>query len=145
MAHIKVTRRSMRPEEWITLRFGWLKRYIYKEKHEIDIKEIFGEEIIVPTLPFPKMSLKDVYQELEERYGYKAEESEKDLYCKYLDKEHGWVCLQLGAFHKSSSGKKGSTGIEYVWLNYFDRIPENAKYFVSMKNHGLEKGGADNE
>ena len=36
MAHIKVTRRSMRPEEWINLRFGWLKRYIYKEKHEID-------------------------------------------------------------------------------------------------------------
>ncbi len=36
MAHIKVTRRSMRPEEWINLRFGWLKRYIYKEKCEID-------------------------------------------------------------------------------------------------------------
>ena len=77
--------------------------------------------------------------------GYKAEESEKDLYCQYLDKEHGWVCLKLGEFHKASSGKKGSTGIEYVWLNYFDRLPENAKYFVSMKNHGLEKGGACNE
>lgn len=25
----------MRPEEWITLRFGWLKRHIYKEKNEI--------------------------------------------------------------------------------------------------------------
>lgn len=25
----------MRPEEWIQLRFGWLKRYIYSEKHEI--------------------------------------------------------------------------------------------------------------
>lgn len=25
----------MRPEEWITLRFGWLKRYIYREKIEI--------------------------------------------------------------------------------------------------------------
>ncbi len=35
MAHIKVVRRSMRPEEWVTLRFGWLKRYIYKEKNEI--------------------------------------------------------------------------------------------------------------
>ena len=35
MAHIKVVRRSMRPEEWITLRFGWLKRHIYKEKNEI--------------------------------------------------------------------------------------------------------------
>jgi len=36
MAHIKVTRRSMRPEEWVALRFGWLKRYIYNEKYEID-------------------------------------------------------------------------------------------------------------
>lgn len=36
MAHIKVVRRSMRPEEWIDLRFNWLKRFIYKEKFEID-------------------------------------------------------------------------------------------------------------
>ncbi len=35
MAHIKVVRRSMRPEEWTDLRFGWLKRYIYDEKWEI--------------------------------------------------------------------------------------------------------------
>ena len=36
MAHIKVERRSMRPEEWIKLRFGWLKREIYSEKYEIE-------------------------------------------------------------------------------------------------------------
>ena len=36
MAHIKVVRRSMRPEEWTDLRFGWLKRYIYDEKFEIE-------------------------------------------------------------------------------------------------------------
>ena len=35
MAHIKVVRRSMRPEEWTDLRFGWLKRHIYKDKWEI--------------------------------------------------------------------------------------------------------------
>ena len=35
MAHIKVVRRSMRPEEWTDLRFGWLKRYIYSSKREI--------------------------------------------------------------------------------------------------------------
>lgn len=40
MAHIKVERRSMRPEEWTDLRFGWLKRYIYREKWEIDNLEI---------------------------------------------------------------------------------------------------------
>lgn len=36
MAHIKVVRRSMRPEEWTDLRFGWLKRYVYNEKWEIE-------------------------------------------------------------------------------------------------------------
>lgn len=36
MAHIKVVRRSMRPEEWTDLRFGWLKRYIYDNKWEIE-------------------------------------------------------------------------------------------------------------
>ena len=36
MAHIKVVRRSMRPEEWTDLRFGWLKRYVYEEKFEIE-------------------------------------------------------------------------------------------------------------
>ncbi len=40
MAHIKVERRSMRPEEWTDLRFGWLKRYIYNEKWEVENLEI---------------------------------------------------------------------------------------------------------
>ncbi len=36
MAHINVVRRSMRPEEYTDLRFGWLKKHVYKEKVEID-------------------------------------------------------------------------------------------------------------
>ena len=47
------------------------------EEWKDDIKNIFGTEIKVPTLPFPKMTLKDVYKELEERYGYVVPESEK--------------------------------------------------------------------
>lgn len=35
MAHVKVVRRSMRPEEWTDLRFNWLQRGIYEEKEEI--------------------------------------------------------------------------------------------------------------
>ena len=34
------------------------------------IAEITGEELVVPTLPFPRMKLSDVYAELEARYGY---------------------------------------------------------------------------
>ncbi len=41
------------------------------------IKEVFGLEIKVPTLPFPKMALRDVYKELEKRYGYVVPEEEK--------------------------------------------------------------------
>ena len=36
MAHIKVVRRSLRPEEWTDLRFGWLKRHVYNQKWEIE-------------------------------------------------------------------------------------------------------------
>ncbi len=43
-----------------------------KEKHGDEIVELFGEEyaVTVPTLPFPRMKLADVYRELEARYGY---------------------------------------------------------------------------
>ena len=40
MAHIKVVRRSMRNEEWVSLRFGWLKKHIYDEKFEITTLQI---------------------------------------------------------------------------------------------------------
>ena len=49
-----------------------------KESMGDKIKEIFGIDIIVPTLPFPTMTLKDVYSELETRYGYIVDESEKN-------------------------------------------------------------------
>ena len=43
-----------------------------KEKHGDKIVELFGEEyaVTVPSLPFPRMKLADVYRELEARYGY---------------------------------------------------------------------------
>ena len=43
-----------------------------KDKHGDEIVALFGEEyeVKVPTLPFPRMKLADVYRELEERYGY---------------------------------------------------------------------------
>ena len=40
------------------------------EKHGEAIKELYGLDLTVPTLPFPRMKLADVYAELEERYGY---------------------------------------------------------------------------
>ena len=47
------------------------------DKHGEAIKELYGLEVIVPTLPFPRMKLKDVYAELEERYGFKVPDEVK--------------------------------------------------------------------
>ena len=37
MAHVKVVRRSMRPEEWTDLRFVWLQRGIYEDNLKLQI------------------------------------------------------------------------------------------------------------
>ena len=48
-----------------------------KERYGEDIKRLFDVDIVVPSKPFPVMKLCDVYDELEKRYGYQADESEK--------------------------------------------------------------------
>ena len=54
-------------EELLTYALGQVK-----EKHGDKIVELYGPEyeVIVPSLPFPRMKLADVYKELEARYGY---------------------------------------------------------------------------
>ena len=47
------------------------------EKHGEEIKAQYGLEVIVPTLPFPRMKLADVYAELEARYGFKVPDEVK--------------------------------------------------------------------
>ena len=41
-----------------------------KEKYGDKIQELFGREVIIPTKPFPRMKLKDLYQELHDRYSF---------------------------------------------------------------------------
>ena len=48
-----------------------------KEKFGDDIKNIFDIDLVVPQVPFPVVSLKDLYRDLEEMYGYKVDDSEK--------------------------------------------------------------------
>lgn len=68
-----------------------------KEKYEKEIKELFNVEIIVPTKPFPKIKLEELYKILEKEYGYKMNyedvgdmnaESEK-LASKYVKEKYG--------------------------------------------------------
>lgn len=55
--------------------------YAFEKTNEVygeKIKEVFETELVVPKTPFPKMRLADIYKELEERYGYKIDDSEKN-------------------------------------------------------------------
>ena len=68
--------------------------YAFEKTNEVygeKIKEVFETELVVPKTPFPKMRLADIYQELEERYGYKIDDSEK----KDLTTEAERLCYKL--------------------------------------------------
>ena len=43
---------------------------VVKERYGDEILEIFGKEVIIPTKPFPRIKLKDLYQELHDRYQF---------------------------------------------------------------------------
>lgn len=52
-----------------------------KEQFGDKIKELFGEEVVVPTLPFPRIKLADLYKELIENYGLDPALYEKGDLC----------------------------------------------------------------
>lgn len=86
------------------------------EKHGEKIKELFGKEVIVPTVPFPRMKLCDVYKELEERYGYKVTDEVKgDL---TTDAEHLCANLAMDKF-----------GSEFLFITDYD-AKERAFYHM---------------
>ena len=45
-----------------------------KEKYGDKIKELYNVDVVIPTRPFPRIKLQDLYKELEKRYGYKVPE-----------------------------------------------------------------------
>ena len=96
-----------------------------KEKYGEQIKELFGMETIVPTLPFPEMKLQDVYKELEERYGYTCDESEKnDL---TTDAERLCAKLSMDKF-----------GHEFLFVT--DYGPEKRAFYHMRDEHGMPLG-----
>lgn len=63
-----------------------------KEAYGEEIKELMGTEVIVPTTPFPVISLRELYEELEKEFGYTAPEEEKgDLTTEAERLSYEWV------------------------------------------------------
>ncbi len=96
-----------------------------QEKYGDQIKALYGLDTIVPTLPFPEMKLADVYKELEERYGYKVDDSEKnDL---TTDAERLCAKLSMDKF-----------GHEFLFVT--DYGPEKRAFYHMRDEHGMPLG-----
>ncbi len=95
-----------------------------KEKHGEKIKEVYGVEVIVPTLPFPKMKLQDIYKELEERYNFTVPDEEK----VDLTTEAEKLCEQLA---------KDKFNHEFLFVT--DYGPEK-RAFYHMRKNGILQG-----
>ncbi|MBR4538696.1 MAG: aspartate--tRNA(Asn) ligase [Clostridia bacterium] len=96
-----------------------------QEKYGDQIKALYGLDTVVPALPFPEMKLQDVYKELEERYGYKVDDSEKnDL---TTDAEHLCAKLSMDKF-----------GHEFLFVT--DYGPEKRAFYHMRDEHGMPLG-----
>lgn len=63
-----------------------------KEAYGDQIQELFGQEVIVPETPFPVVTLAELYQGLEDDFGYVVDEAEKgDLTTEAERLSYDWV------------------------------------------------------
>ena len=95
-----------------------------KEKFGDKVKEVFGVEINVPTLPFPQMKLRDIYDELKERYGFEVPEEEKTD----LTTEAERLCERLA---------KDKFGHEFLFVTDY---PPQKRAFYHMRKDGILQG-----
>ncbi len=106
-----------------------------KDKYGDKIKELFSTEefdaeIIVPTTPFPRVKLADLYDALEKEYGYTVPESEKgDLTTDAERLSYQWVKKHYGheflfitdysaekrAFYHMRDEKGVPQGYDLIW------------------------------
>lgn len=80
-----------------------------KELYGEDIKKLYNTEVVVPTKPFPRIKLQDLYQELHNRYKYEIptedvgdmnSEAEK-LAARYAMEEYGHEFIFITDFAKT--------------------------------------------
>ena len=89
-----------------------------KEEYGERVKEIYHVDIEVPKTPFPKMKLADIYKELEKRYGYKVDDSEKTD----LTTEAERLCYKLS---------KDKFDSEFLFVTDY---PADKRAFYHMRN-----------
>ena len=80
-----------------------------KSKYGEEIKEVFDVEVVIPKIPFPRVKLNDLYQELHNRYGYEIPEHDigdmnaeaEKLTSRYAMEEYGHEFIFVTDFAKT--------------------------------------------
>ncbi len=100
-----------------------------KEKYGEQIKELFNVDVVIPTKPFPRIKLEELYNELKKEYGFKMNyedvgdmnaESEK-LASKYIKEKYGhefvfitdFSAKKRAFYHKRENGIP--QGADLIW------------------------------
>lgn len=96
-------------------------------KYQDKIKEVFDTEIVVPKKKFPQMTLADIYKELEEKYNYKINDSEKND----LTTEAERLCYKLA---------KDKFNSEFLFVTDF---PAEKRAFYHMRDENGKLLGYD--
>ncbi len=97
---------------------------VVKEKYGEQIKEVFGVDVVVPTCPFPRIKLADLYAELETRYGYTCPKEEQDDLTTEAEK----LCEQFA---------KEKFGHEFIFITDFGA---RKRAFYHMRKDGIPQG-----
>ena len=126
-----------------------------KEKYGEKIKEVFDKEVIIPTKPFPRIKLQDLYSELKEKYNFVIptedvgdlnSEAEKLAY-KYAMEKYNSEFLFITDYSKTKRAfyhmRKDDIpqGYDLIWRG--SEITTGAQRehrYDILKNQALEKG-----
>ncbi len=95
-----------------------------KEKYGEKSKEIFGKEIVVPTLPFPRIKLADLYAELNAMYGFEVPAEEMND----LTTEAERLCKKFAM---------DKYGHEFLFVTDY---PKDKRAFYHMRKDGIPQG-----
>ena len=106
-------------EEMLTYALGKLK-----EKYGEKCKEVFGKEIIVPTLPFPRIKLADLYADLKAMYGFEVPVEEMND----LTTEAERLCKKYAA---------DKFGHEFLFVTDY---PKDKRAFYHMRKDDVPQG-----
>jgi len=95
-----------------------------KEKFGEKIREVFSVDIVVPTKPFPRIKLADLYKAIEEKYGYTIADEEKNDLTTEAEKLAGKYAME-------------TYGHEFIFVTDY---PKDKRAFYHMRRDGVPQG-----